>query len=53
MCYEWEIWEQVPEKTREDARPVKKETTPAVQPATPNKPVTEKPAPAEPELEPA
>jgi hypothetical protein len=50
MCYEWEIWNDMPEKTREEAKPVKKEQVTAPQPA----PVeTRKPAPVENELEPA
>lgn len=50
MCYEWEIWEDVPEKAREEAKPVKKEHTAAPQPAPAE---TRKPAPVEKELEPA
>jgi hypothetical protein len=49
MCYEWEIWEDLPEKAREDARPVKQQTA-APQPAPAR---TEKPMPSETELEPA
>ena len=50
MCYEWELWEDVPEKAREEARPVKKQQTAAPQPAPAE---TRKPAPVETELEPA
>lgn len=50
MCYEWEIWEDLPEKAREEAKPVKQQQTAALQPAPAR---TEKPVPSETELEPA
>jgi hypothetical protein len=52
MCYEWDIWEDTPEKAREPAKPVTKKQTAAPQPP-PAPAETAKPAPVETELEPA